>query len=498
MAPKNTAGVQPSAGALEYKRLAKLSRQGNYNVGIQSAIRNHLWDQYEVSIPPFYSDYRKQKEHIFKHDAYGTDLQDHLHELCNYHYLLGANKVGIAQFKDQNGFQIVNKRVGQYYSKHRLDPVWNSTKSKKFRGIMSTFLKEEKWHEQYQPTHLVLTVPHKGGIWKGKQIYITELIKAFRALRHERWWKRYIHGGLYCVEVKKNKENGYHIHLHVLCFQKPKIYDVKMREIKDPVNHVREKINKAWKNIVGNETTYNGAFYESLYFPMRDENGKLIITETASERSNWEFKTGIQKYYIKPGDSEELWIKGVMECLKYHFKPGVLEKTDRTFDVPLIIEILNNTKGERFMSKFGKLHNHPGLSLNGKKTADDIDADCLGDAMAAQENLINPFTGEVCTPEHYTLMFTGLENMLVGHDPGGGAPTIRLKARSPVLFFEQGTTIKEAFTQYASGKFTKGVKGITVEQIPMEGRSSDWQKIVKSQWLRVEDVKPKFEEECPF
>ena len=475
-----------------------MARQGNYNLAIQSAIRNHLWEKYKVSIPPFYSEYRKEKEVIFQHDAYGKDLENHLHELCNYHYLLGANKVFFAQFKDQNGFQIVNKRVGQYYSKHRLDPMWNSTKSKKFRAIMSNFLKEERWHEIYQPTHLVLTVPHKGGIWKGKQIYITELIKAFRALRHERWWKKYIAGGLYCVEVKKNQENGYHIHLHVLCFSYQKIYTSKWKEIKDPVNHVREKINKAWKNIVGNETTYNGAFYESLYFPMRDENGKLIITETASERSDWQFKKGIQKYYIKPGDSEELWIKGVMECLKYHFKPGVLEKTDRTFDVDLITEIVNNTKGDRFMSKFGELYNHKGLSLNKKKTVDDVDADCLGDALAMEESLEHPFTGEKCNPFDYTIFCADYHNILPTLDPGGGMPSIRLKSRSPVLLFELGTSVKEAFTEYCSGKFFKGIKGMMVEEIPREGKNSEWRKKVGSQWLRVEDVKPKFEEECPF
>ncbi len=482
----------------EFRKLRRLANQGNYNVAIQKDIRAYLWDQHNIVLPKWHGDYKMRKAEIFDHQAYDTAVEDHLHELCNYYYLLFTNKIGIAQFKDGSGFQVVNKRVGQYYSKHRLDPVWNSTKSKKFRGIMSTFLKEEKWHQRYQPTHLVLTVPHKGGIWQGKQIYITELIKAFRALRHERWWKRYIHGGLYCVEVKKNKENGYHIHLHVLCFQNPVIYDSRNREIQDPINHVRAKINKAWRTIVGNTTDHNGAFYESLYVPERDVNGKLVIEEVASERSDWQFKTGVKKYYIKPGDSEEMWIKGVMECLKYHFKPGVLEKTDRSFDIPLIIEMLNNTKGERFMSKFGKLHNHRGLSLSGKKADDDIDSDCLGDAMAAQENLVNPFTQSIASSEEYNLFFTGLENIVPYQDPITGLAQVRLKARSPVLFFEQGTTIKEAFTQYASGKFTKGVKGLSVEDIPLEGIQSGWKKHVNSEWSTVEQVQKVTDEECPF
>lgn len=486
----------------EFRKLRRLANQGGYNMAIQKEIRQFLHDEHGVTLPKFHGDYKKNKAEIFDYQAYDKAQENHLHELCNYYYLLFCNKVGFAQFKDQNGFQVVNKRVGQYYSKHRLDPVWNSTKSKKFRAIMTNFLKEHKWHQRYHPTHLVLTVPHKNGIWKGKEIYITELIKAFRDLRHERWWKQMIHGGLYCVEVKKNKENGYHIHLHVLCFQHPNIRVRKKgiwQDVKEPVNYVRDKINKAWKGIVGNETNYNGAYYETLYFPERDANGKLIIEEIATERTDWQFKKGVKKYYIKPGDSEELYIKGVMECLKYHFKPGVLEKTDRSFDIPLIIEILNNTKGERFLSKFGKLHNHPGLSLSGKKVTDSIDDDCLGDALAAQENLINPITQEIAKPEEYTIFFTGLENIIPYQDPITGHAQIRLKARSPVLLFEQGTTIKEAFTEYASGKFTKGIKGITVDQLPMEGNQSRWKKHVSNQWLRVEEViKNQLPEECPF
>lgn len=501
------------AYAHEYSKLNRIAMLGRYNQSIRSAIKEYLWDR-DIFIPPYQSEYKQQKPLIFNYEAYGQDVEKHYEELCNYYYLLGANKIGIAQFKDQNGFQVVNKRVGQYYSKHRLDPVWNSTKSKKFRAIMAKFLTEERWFEQFQPTHLVLTVPHKNGIWQGKQIYIRELIKAFRELRHERWWKTFIHGGLYCIEVKKNKENGYHIHLHVLCFQKLGLKDKRGNRIQNGVNYVRKKIVKAWKGIVGNDTNYDGVHYSSLYFHERDENGKLIFEENpfwmASDEDP-ELITDVfgntvdpmeiqmnspKKRYIRPGDDVELWIKGVMECLKYHFKPGVLEKTDRTFDIPLIIEILNHTKGERFMSKFGKLHNHPGLSLNGKQAADDIDADCLGDAEAAGDNLQNPFTQAHALPEEYTILFTGLENLDILHDPGGGWPQIRLKARSPVLFFETGTTIKEAFSQYASGKFTRAIKGLSIDQLPMEGNAHKWQ---KPEWLRVEEIaNDKTQDECPF
>jgi hypothetical protein len=530
--------TQQQKNGLEFKRLKKLSQQGNYNRSIQSSIHHYLRDRYDISIPPFYSDYKKNLEKIFNFEAYDHAQYDELQELCKYYYLLGANKVGREQFTDENGFQQHTQRVGQYFSKHRLDPIWNSTKSKKFRAIMAKFLTEQKWFEEWQPTHLVLTVPHKDGKWKGKEIYISELIKAFRALRDQRWWKDYIHGGLYCIEVKKNNENGYHIHMHVLCFQYPEIQaelgekdaygkevpiyfdrDDSMYKVKQPINYVRTRIKKSWKKIVENDTDYDGIHYSSLYYHERDENGNLLYDEVGQgfvmasdedpdgyedEFGNWVdpmeiTRKQIRKRYIQPGDDVECWIKGVMECLKYHFKPGVLEKershpgARAEFDIPLIVEILNHTKGERFMSKFGKLHNHPALSLNGKKADEDIDDMVLGDAEAAQDNLINPFTGMPATAEDYVMYFTSPENILPTHDPGGGMPTIRLKSRSPVLFFEQGTTVKEAFQQYASGKFIKGVRGMNSDELAREGKYSLWP---KHEIVRSETIKQK--EECPF
>lgn len=497
----------------ETRQTKRLSMLGHYNRELQRQIKDHLWENYSVSLPPLRQYYKDQVKEIFNYEAYDTELHTHLDELCKFYYSLGDNRVFLAQVSDSNGFIQDTKRLGQYYSKHRLDPIWNSSKSKKFRAIMAKFLTEEKWYERYQPTHLVLTVPHKFGKWKGKEIYVHELIKAFRALRDQRWWKKYIHGGLYCLEVKKNKENGYHIHLHVLCFQYPKIEgrpgmkdasgdevpvymddDFKYK-IKKPVNFVRTQIKKSWKSIVGNTTDYDGIHYSSLYFNERDEHGNLIYEtvgqgfmmasdqdpgEYQDEFGNWVdpmeiTKERVQKHYVKPGDDVQCWIKGVMECLKYHFKPGVLEKQDGSFDMHLIREILQETKGDRFMSKFGKLHNHPGLSLNGKTADDDIDSDCLGSAEEAGRALMNRETGEVATPDQFIILCTGPENMIATYD-ARGEPTIRLKARSPVLFFEQGTTVKEAFTQYCSGKFTKGIRGTTTDRIALEGRFSLWPK----------------------
>lgn len=495
-----TSNTTPKPAPDGFKSARKAAVIGNYNSRLQGAILDYLWADGEpgraISIPPFRKHYKEQIKEIFDFEAYDDALYKHFDELCKFYYALGENRVFLAQFTDKSGFEQINKPVGQFYSKHRLDPIWNSSKSRKFRYLMSNFLEKEKWYEMYQPTHLVLTVPHKNGIWNGKRIYIHELIKAFRQLRDNRWWKDCFAGGLYCLEVKKNKVNGYHIHLHVLCFQYPEILE-KGKCVFEPVNYVREKVKNAWKRIVGNDSGYDGIHYGSLFVYEKDEAGNRIPVENAYIMTSdedpdqeidgeWQIDPSqeidmgkFKKRYIKYGDDLETWTQGVMECLKYHFKPGVLEKEDGTYDMELIMELLEHTKGDRMMSKFGQLHNHPGLSLTGKKATEEeedeeLDNEMLGSAKAAQDNLINPFTDEIATPDDYIVIVTKPECILVSHD-ARGRPNIKLRTRSPVSYFEPGTTIAEAFKCHASRKYFKQCEHTTTDQLALKGNGF-WKK----------------------
>ncbi len=496
----------PEVGANSARKSAII---GAKNKELQRQIREFLLDQHCVSLPPMAKTYREEIREIFDFDRFpgavnpqtgeigesgqfDRDAYTELNELCKFYYKLGENRIFLAQFTDGNGFDQVVKPLGQYYSKHRLDPIWNSSKSRKFRYRMARFLETERWFEQYHPTHLVLTVPHKHGKWRGKEIYIHELIRAFWELRRQQWWKAAIAAGLYCLEVKKNKQNGFHIHLHVLCFQEPTVFDDIGLKCTNPVNFVRGKIRDAWKKIVENTSDYDGIHYSSLYFYERDEEGKKIPVENCYYMASDEdpeirvdqFGNEIdpmeidmkqyKKRFIRRGDEVELWIKGVMECLKYHFKPGVLEKDDGSYNMELIMQLLENTKGDRFMSKFGKLYKHPGLTLNGKDQSEteenaDIDAECLGSAAAAELALVNPFTGLRATEGDYEIIITRPECIYMTHD-ARGRPTVRLRPRSPVSIWPPGTTVLEAFRMYASKKFDgKRPVHMTTDQLATKG-----------------------------
>lgn len=59
---------------------------------------------------------------------------------------------------------------------------------------------------------LTLTIPNSQTCEEGYK----NLTKAFRRLRQRLWWKSKVTGGCYVVEVTKG-QNGYHVHMHVIC-----------------------------------------------------------------------------------------------------------------------------------------------------------------------------------------------------------------------------------------------------------------------------------------
>jgi hypothetical protein len=99
-----------------------------------------------------------------------------------------------------------------------------------------------------------------------------------------------------------------------------------------------------------------------------------------------------------------------MECIKYHFKPGCLEKEDSEYDIELIRLILNNTKGLRMYSRFGAFYNEEALNFNNlKKEPDDFEPEDVEEVIKAsaegvEERLINPFTLEPATKADYCIV----------------------------------------------------------------------------------------------
>jgi hypothetical protein len=304
-----------------------------------------------------------------------------------------------------------------WYSKHRCSNVWSWKKSKLIRSMWGNYLKETLIHEKYQPMHLVLTVPHANGEFNNKKFYATEILKAFNLMRKSESWKDCIFGGEYGLEVKKSKEgNGLHIHLHCLVFQ----YKHKK------INEVREFIKNEWNEYTGAQFIH----YETLYVYKKSESGGFDMVQIPTLES-WhedpnapllakhytdtqvlERKVGrfqkkkyyldeSQDWYAKLSHEEKLkeFTNGVLECIKYHFKADWCEMPNGKYDIELINEVLNHSKGMRFYSKFGGFYGEKRLNYDYLQTANHEELEQIeneGVEFASSDkietNIINPYT----------------------------------------------------------------------------------------------------------
>lgn len=298
---------------------------------------------------------------FWQYDIYGSELFDAYGDLAKMYYnLLLCNIKSEAKFphpEKQNCYE--TQLLACKYSKHRLDPIWNFRKSRLIRKKYTEYLKETQLHKQFQPVHLTLTVPHKNGIWNGKEFYMTELVEAFNLLRKTDAWKNNVYAGEYGVEVKPSKNHGLHIHIHSLVFQYTHV----------TVNYVREVIEKEWKRIVGNESDYSGIHYESLYFYKKKEGSREYETETRFKKGaeGWEQNIVKKKHYLTVDSSDEDMIQGIMECIKYHFKHDIFaaDSTDfNGYDVKFLALVCRESKSKRLYSRYGAFYKESRLNFN--------------------------------------------------------------------------------------------------------------------------------------
>jgi hypothetical protein len=368
------------------------------NKKLINAIDDYLLG-FNIELPAFKSDYERLRETIYDYDTYGDGLESKLEEIVKLRYAIGNTKGYYAMFSAGN--QKVLQPMAFWYSKHRLCSVWNWRKSQIIRSKYRDFLTDatdgmgNKLINHYLPIHLVLTVPHKNGLFNGKRFYAKELIEAFTAMRKTEIWKKYIYAGEYGIEVKKNEENGLHIHIHSFLLQKPEF----------SIIEVESEITQLWKLYIGNETTFSGIHYEGLYLHKRDENGK----KNTEEKLVYDKKIGLKvlkqvpvKQYIDPKTADiNQYLSGVLECIKYHFKPDCIQIENGKYDMELIEDILNNTKNKRLYSRFGKFYNVKELNFNNLEKEEETDV--LEDELTTtstdgvEERVINPITLEKCS-----------------------------------------------------------------------------------------------------
>lgn len=420
-----------------HKWVRKVYFNDQRNRALAYQIRDYLKDRYDIKFLPAYKkEYKAVKNQLLEYDAYGEQLEEMVGELITLYYSLKPIMM-MAQL-DQCDNRI--NPINFLYSRHRMDFVWNARKSQLIRNKYYNFFKEAKDEHgrllltHYNPIHLVLTVPHKNGYYKGKSFYARELIADFNKLRKTATFKKYIYGGEYGVEVKKG-DNGLHIHIHSFLLQHPEYSR----------NEASNALVREWRVITGNDSGYSGIHYETLYTWKKDSNGKP--TMMLDKESG---KPVPIKDYLRPGDTLERLIEGVMECIKYHYKPGALERIDGNYDIELIQEVLNNTKNLRMYSRFGAFYKIKELSFNNLDRKDEpeneeTEEDIMGslDKIHLMVPDIDPETGEENAAN--ILVFVPL-----GHikEPRKGDTELILEKEVRVKsWFKPGTNIKDAIRE---------------------------------------------------
>jgi hypothetical protein len=412
-----------------------------------------------IFIPQTLNDFRTDPLRYLCDEESGEVRYEYLELIKMIYELRKCNKGIYAMFPNPNG--IDKQRIsllGAFHSKHRYSNVWNWKKSKLLRAKIKKWLIETKIHENYRPIHMVLTVPHKNGIWENKRFYASELLQKFNVMRKDCLWLNFVHGGEYGVEVKKSKDgNGLHIHLHCLLFMNN---DFK-------INDARNYIAKMWQKLSG-----GNIHFESLYINEKDKNGRFIMDIVPVDKNY--FDSGLkeirrkkyigsdQKWFRQLDEAEQLecYVSGVMECIKYHFKHDCCELIEGGYDIELIADILNNSKGLRFHAKFGALYGDKRLSLsdnqidNQELTDEELSENIQGEAQNAIKNIVNPYTGEKAEPGTYKIVLSFPAK--IDHCPAKDVNAYMPIVRDKKIFFEVNPklSLNEIISYLAKNKYS--------------------------------------------
>lgn len=408
--------------------------------------------------------------------------------------------------------------------KHKLCPVCNSQRKRKIRRVYRTFFDANTdLMEKYDFFHLTLTVPHTENGYKGKEVYSSELLEAFKKLRDLRGWKSKVYAGEYSVEFTKN-ENGLHIHLHALVlahkteFGRNKLY----RFILNEWNRIT-----AWEGAKRKEFTQEekDAIKAGLGKDISDEQKELFVNALHPSGAT---HVGLESLYIKNDQGKKIYPSyeknpngfnaAIMECLKYHFEPFEIftDKATKTPNVSLIVEMLPLLHKKRLYGRFGAFHGEKGLSFEEKdkaknkkqKLQDDFevyinqpieeildtyipDVDLMTDlSQTANDEIIHPATGIAHDWQYLFYTVADIANLLVKGTPVamGGEGVERLIYKkgcnwSKVIF--QGTT-PQVMGQFATYMQTE------IKETPKKKRAKEWTK-ARNEKVKAQDVEPKKE-----
>jgi hypothetical protein len=446
------------------KQQAKLAWKRKQVMQLADRIREDI-TSYGVQLPETLADYDGQKAVLLGRAGYDVDEEllrgwDSMHdEIIRLHYSLKrTNKAIYAMFENKGVCK--PQLVSAWYTKHRLDAVWLWRKSQLIRSIYRDYLQTamvggKLLIKQYTPLHITLTVPHNIDGYKGKRFYARELLKCFHEVRRTKFWKQYIYGGEYGLEITKSNENGLHIHIHSLSFLSPDI----------SINNFRAWLRQKWEDVTGATFIH----VEQLYHYKRNNNGTYEMTESNKPTVIFDDETGTaelqprmvrKKFYIGKDSSIEDYISGVMECIKYHFKSDTYQDDNGDYDLELIRDILNNSKHLRFYSRFGAFYGEKALNFDRLESIDETEIEAIegaeetlnGSAAKGERELVNPFTFEPAQPEQYYYVIARPESLKYTRKDDIKPYDLITYGREHFLRICKNATIQEIVQHMVTGK----------------------------------------------
>jgi hypothetical protein len=374
------------------------------------------------------------------------------------------------------------------YCQQRLCPICNAERKRLLRRKWLSYIKRnDHLRRLYDFFHVTLTVEHSVDGRNGKGFYLDELLAKFNELRRLQFWKDNVFGGEYAVEVTK-RQNGLHIHIHVLAlvrkYQNDEYFTAKTRAEKKAVAHKADRyaagfipqnrnrfkfeLLSNWSRITADKTATKGEFSEarkqglakSLAFT-ENEKFRLAYPTLTIERAleqidprgstlvgvnnlyYYDAEAG-KRVYVGSGNSfdPDVFSRGIMECLKYHFEPFLLKDEDGAWNVDLIYNLAPHLYKRRLYGKFGGFYGVSELNLNDNETTVEEAERAL--AELADEVVHHPLTGELTTDFSYVIMDAAKMEITGGRD---GPLRVRFRKPPPATAYAQADNLRGALRE---------------------------------------------------
>lgn len=277
--------------------------------------------------------------------------------ICNYNRQKQTRQKYAAWFRDNKTLLLLSKNGKQKYATQA-----------QFAQKFQDWKKVEE--VEYDLMHLTLTLPHiaeRG--FNGKKYYFAEIAALFHRLRNENtYFKENVIGGEYGIECT-NPEN-LHIHIHSLLLVKRKQQNRNFLHCELLIDWNKLTVNKEYTR--EKIELYN---YKSL------KAGNKMLTDIYVSKLNPKGSTiiGLETIYTKNKGNQKVrscnWsddsmIRAVMETISYHFSPTTFDKSDKTFNTELLIELQPVLYKKQLYRKFGVLHGEKSLNLKNEGAAE--------------------------------------------------------------------------------------------------------------------------------